>query len=172
MNYTEVIRCNLTFGTGIIQLFSSRLSAHPISLVLLRVAGTVGLHAVLVLCRISRLAHVASIVDKCQGLVFHRLTHGEQQLGQLRNISTCRQRGELRRRCNGRQLQQHQTQIGTTAFLTLNLQDRNECREDFGFGSFHHLLVRLQDTLQYQGQGRQDVGSCCHHTGDDEQAGC
>lgn len=63
-------------------------SAHPVSLVLLWVARTVRLHAVLVLRCVSTLAHVSSIVNKCQGLVFHRLTHRQQQLGQLGNIST------------------------------------------------------------------------------------
>lgn len=63
-------------------------SAHPISLVFVWAAGRVGLHAVLVLHRVSRLAHVTSIVNERQGLVFHRLTHGQQQLWQLGNIST------------------------------------------------------------------------------------
>lgn len=63
-------------------------SAHPVSLVLLWVARTVRLHAVFILCRVSTLAHLSSIVNKCQGLVFHRLTHRQQQLGQLGNIST------------------------------------------------------------------------------------
>lgn len=42
---------------------------------------------------------------------------------------------------------------------SLNLQHRNECGEDFGFGPFHQLLVSLQDTLQDKGEGRQDVRS-------------
>ncbi len=61
----------------------------------------------------------------------------------------------------------------THTFLTvesLNLQHRNECREDFGFGPLHHLLVCLQDTLQDQGEGGQDVRSCCYHAGDRKRA--
>lgn len=49
---------------------------------------------------------------------------------------------------------------------SLNLQHRNERGEDFGFGPFHHLLVSLQDALQDEGEGGQDVRSCCDHTGD------
>lgn len=61
---------------------------HPISLVLLWAAGRVCLHAVLILHRACHLAHVASVVNESQGFVFHRLTHRQQQLGELRNIST------------------------------------------------------------------------------------
>lgn len=53
---------------------------------------------------------------------------------------------------------------------SLNLQHRNECREDFGFGPLHHLLISLQDTLQDQGEGRQDVRSCCYHAEDGKRA--
>lgn len=56
-------------------------SAHPISLVLLWAAGRVRLHAVLILHHVSHLAHVASVVNESQGLIFHCLTHRQQQLG-------------------------------------------------------------------------------------------
>lgn len=53
---------------------------------------------------------------------------------------------------------------------SLNLQHRNECREDFGFGPLHQLLVSLQDALQDEGEGRQDVRSCRYHTGDGKRS--
>lgn len=63
-------------------------AAHPVSLVLLRAAGGVRLHAVLILHRVSRLARVPHVVNKHQGLILHRLTYRQQQLGQLGNVST------------------------------------------------------------------------------------
>lgn len=58
----------------------------------------------------------------------------------------------------------------TLTVKSLNLQHRNERREDLGFGSLHHLLVGLQDALQDQGERRQDVGSGRHHTAHTETA--
>lgn len=62
--------------------------AYPISLVFLWAAGRICLHAVLVVSRVCHLAHVTSIVNERQGLVFHRLAHRQQQLGQLGNVSS------------------------------------------------------------------------------------
>lgn len=49
--------------------------------------------------------------------------------------------------------------------LTLNVQHGDERGEDLGFGPFHHVLVGLQDALQDEGEGRQDVGGRGHHAG-------
>lgn len=49
---------------------------------------------------------------------------------------------------------------------TLNLQHRDKSRQDFGFGSLHHLLVSFEDTLQDEGQRGQDIRSCSDHAGD------
>lgn len=68
--------------------YSLQSVAHPISLVLLWATGRICLHAVLVFRCVCRLAHVTSIVNERQGLVFHRLAHRQQQLGQLGNISS------------------------------------------------------------------------------------
>lgn len=45
------------------------------------------------------------------------------------------------------------------------MQHRDERGEDFGFGPLHHVLVGLQDALQDEGEGRQDVGGRRHHAG-------
>lgn len=52
-----------------------------------------------------------------------------------------------------------------TCRLTLDVQHGDECREDLCFGPLHHVLVRLQDTLQDEGEGRQDVRGRRHHAG-------
>jgi len=66
--------------------------------------------------------------------------------------------------------QTQETQPGdgrhTLTVKPLDLEHGNESREDLGFGSLHHLLVRLQDALQDQGEGRQDVRRRRDHTAD------
>lgn len=59
---------------------------HPVPLVLLGAAGTVRLHAVLVLGRAAGLVQQAGAVGERHRLVLHRLAHAQQQLGQLGNI--------------------------------------------------------------------------------------
>lgn len=63
-------------------------STHPVPLVLLGAAGTVRLHAVLVLGWAAGLVQQAGAVGERHGLVLYRLTHTQQQLRQLGNIAT------------------------------------------------------------------------------------
>lgn len=65
-----------------------RCVTHPVSLVLLEAADGVSLHAVFVIRDVPHLSRVTSAVNQCQRLVLHRLTHTEQQLGQLGDLPT------------------------------------------------------------------------------------
>lgn len=58
----------------------------------------------------------------------------------------------------------HTQRLAPLTVESLYLQCRDEGREHLGLGTLHQLLVGLQDTLQDQREGGQDVRGRGHHT--------